>query len=124
MTKTEIRRHELECKKKLQENTSYGDLLKSVRTAALSFGGSILKEVAEEAKKEVVKDTKEDAVVKVVEVDAVEDVKEEDDHNDDAVDVDSDPDEDVALQVMKTARAMQITHIPLTQLDVVSSYYV
>nr|GEX20363.1 hypothetical protein [Tanacetum cinerariifolium] len=37
-------------------------------------------------------------VVKVVEVDAVEDVKEEDDHNDDAVDVDSDADEDDALQ--------------------------
>nr|GFB41026.1 RNA-directed DNA polymerase, eukaryota, nucleotide-binding alpha-beta plait domain protein [Tanacetum cinerariifolium] len=39
---------------------------------------------------------------------------EEDDHNDDAVDVDSDADEDDALQVMKTARAIQITHIPLT----------
>nr|GEX20362.1 hypothetical protein [Tanacetum cinerariifolium] len=65
MTKTEIRRHELECKKKLQENTSYGDLLKSVRTDALSFGESILNEVAEEPKKEAVKDTKEDAVATI-----------------------------------------------------------
>ncbi|GKC26056.1 hypothetical protein Tco_1033350, partial [Tanacetum coccineum] len=37
-------------------------------------------------------------VVKVVEVDAVEDVKEEDSHNDDDVDAYSDADEDDALQ--------------------------
>ncbi|GJS76669.1 hypothetical protein Tco_0726550 [Tanacetum coccineum] len=35
------------------------DLLKSVGTSVLSFGGSILKEIAEVAKKEAVKATKE-----------------------------------------------------------------
>ncbi|GKD93657.1 hypothetical protein Tco_1373494 [Tanacetum coccineum] len=65
MPTTEICRHELQCEKKLQENTGYGDLLKSVGTDALSFGGSILKEVAEEAKKEPVKATKEAAVATI-----------------------------------------------------------
>ncbi|GJS18776.1 zf-CCHC domain-containing protein [Tanacetum coccineum] len=60
MPTTEIRRHELQCEKKLQENTGYG-----VRTDALSFGGSILKKAAEEAKKEPGKATKEDAVATI-----------------------------------------------------------
>ncbi|GKC88172.1 hypothetical protein Tco_1148821 [Tanacetum coccineum] len=67
MPTTEICRHELQCEKKLQENTGYGDLLKSVGTDALSFGGSILKEVAEEAKKEPVKATKEAAMQRLQE---------------------------------------------------------